>query len=498
VRTGALGDGERVSGTRIWGRAARAGLALGFALAVAGCGAEIYEERFAEREIDYYDDLYSATAVGADHLWVAGYFGSIYRTRDGGKSWTKLPSSTQKSIYGISFADEQNGWAIGRRGFIIHTTDGGDTWERQSTPRQPAQHMFAIHAIDASRAYMVGEWGGRYFTQDGGKTWEDHSFTVDESHPTFQYLTEFELEKFYNGETIYDDLYLNDVFFLDKNIGWIVGEYGLTYYTEDGGTTWEKGKILGDVVLGDIAFEAGSNEIPRERWKQLFGSAERLNEKEYLRVRIEGFLTEAELKAANGETYLADERAEAVRDFLEGEGVGQERIRLLNTTPLDQELIDMDAFARTKVSDVPLVKMKVIETPFLFDVKFEDETKGLVAGLGGVLLRTTDGGRTWRYSETDTRQALFAVGIGSNGPVAVGEKGVKRVSRDDGMTFERASANQFPQLFTYLRDLVFGDSQRGWIIGASGMVLRSSDGGATWHEILPPPAEGVAEDGIGE
>ena len=78
------------------------------------------------------------TAIGADHLWAAGYFGAIYRTTDGGKNWRKLNGLTDQSIYDISFADEKNGWAVGRRGFVIHTTDGGDTWELQTIDAQAA------------------------------------------------------------------------------------------------------------------------------------------------------------------------------------------------------------------------------------------------------------------------------------------------------------------------------------------------------------------------
>ena len=66
-------------------------------------------------DIDIYDDLYAASAVGEDDLWVAGYFGAIYRTRDAGETWTKLETPTEKSLYDISFADNRTGWVVGRR-----------------------------------------------------------------------------------------------------------------------------------------------------------------------------------------------------------------------------------------------------------------------------------------------------------------------------------------------------------------------------------------------
>jgi photosystem II stability/assembly factor-like uncharacterized protein len=464
---------------------------------LGGCQETVYEKKFGPGDIDVYDDLYSATAVEGTHAWAAGYFGTIYRTVDGGKVWRKLDSKTDKSLYGISFADEKNGWAVGRRGYIIHTTDGGDTWEVQETPRKPAQHLFSVHAIDANHAWIVGEWGGRYSTDDGGKTWQDHCFLVDETHPSFGYLTEFELEKFRQGEKIYDDLFFNDITFVDARHGWMVGEYGKIYRTEDGGANWEAAEIVGDVRLDPIEFPKLEKEIPRELWPQLFKAAERLQEKEYLRVALQGFMTADELRERSGETVLADERAEAVRDFLEGEGISQERIRVIGTTPLDQETVDMAAFARGKVREKAIVEIEVLETPFLFDVSFGDPQNGVIAGLGGVILRSDDGGKTWHYADSQSRQAFFAVGVGRAAVVAVGEKGLKRVSLDGGQTFNDPEKG-FPRLFTFMRDLQFGDSDTGWIVGAAGTVLRSSDGGLDWQQVLPPPKGGVPDEGPGE
>lgn len=486
------------SPARGWARfAGVAVVALGFSLISAGCAEEVFRERFDAGEIDYFDDLYAVTAVGSDHAWVAGYFGSIYRTSDAGKNWLKLPTDTQKSIYDISFADPKHGWAVGRRGYIISTRDGGDSWQRQSTPRDPAQHMFSVDAIDAQHAWIAGEWGGRYFTADGGKTWQDRSFVLTRDHPVFKYLTDFEVERFDAGETIYDDIYLNDVFFLDLQHGWMVGEYGFIFYTSDGGETWGKGKIIGDVTIDDFPFDVNSDEIPKERWSILFEAAERLNEKEYLRVRIEGFMTKAELAAAKGDTALADERAEGMRDFLEGEGVTQERLKLWNTTPFDQESTDMDAFRASKISETPQVRLEVLETPFLFDVKFQDVNRGLIGGLGGVILRSEDGGATWRYAESNSQLAFFGVGVGTQRAIAVGERGTRRTSADGGRTWQRLEKG-FPEVFTFMRDITFGTGDRGWIVGATGQVLRSSDGGVSWLQVLPQPEDGVPDEGAGE
>ena len=43
-----------------------------------------------------------------------------------------------------------------------------------------------------------------------------------------------------------------------------------------------------------------------------------------------------------------------------------------------------------------------------FSVRFQDEQNGLIAGLGGVILRSEDGGQTWSYRKVDRKQALAA------------------------------------------------------------------------------------------
>lgn len=462
---------------------------------------ESYEERYAEGEIDLPDDLYSVTAVGADHLWAAGYFGAIYRTTDAGKNWRKLDGMTDQSIYDIDFADEKSGWAVGRRGFVIHTTDGGDSWELQSIPRKPSQHLFAITAITPNTAWAVGDWGGRYYTSDAGKTWQDRSFLLTEDHPSFKYLSDDELDAFERGEKIYDDVFLNDVFFADDKRGWMVGEYGHIYRTEDGGENWDRGQIIGTVDFDEIVFPAGEKKVPKERWDQIFAATKILEQKPYLRIELEGLITAGELRA-RGDTFLADERADEIQKFLENEGINQDRIKIKNATPLDQEGVDMKAFAERKLSPVPALKIQVIETPFLFDVKFKDAENGLIAGLGGVLLRSADGGRTWTYLHSGSKQALFSGAFADANLIVVGEKGIRRISDDGGETFVRlgdeTGKGRFPaDKHGYFRDITCGTPSVCWMVGAGGNVLRSTDSGLSWFEILPVP-EQIPATGAGE
>jgi photosystem II stability/assembly factor-like uncharacterized protein len=156
------------------------------------------------------DNLYGTRFVSPADGWAVGAFGTIMRTRDGGKSWRPQVSRTVEHLYDVDFADPKHGWVVGRSGLVLHTADGGETWARQPTGLD--RHYFDVSALDAQRAWVIGDWGAIVATRDGGRTWEDRSLTRD--------------------------VILNGASWPDSQHGWIAGEAGTILVTTDGGTTW--------------------------------------------------------------------------------------------------------------------------------------------------------------------------------------------------------------------------------------------------------------------
>jgi photosystem II stability/assembly factor-like uncharacterized protein len=478
-------------------------IAAGFAsLALAGCHVLDFSPRHTPDQIDIYDDLFAVSVPDDDHAVAVGYHGAIYWTGDGGKTWNKGVSPTERLLYGVSMANSKSGWAVGQLGTILRTDDGGSTWQvQQNSKQKEGAHLFDVEAIDANTAWVVGEWGTRIRTRDGGKTWEDLSLTLDALSPLFVWLDPRDQEKIRRGEKVYEDVGLNNLYCLPapSKKCWIIGEFGYVFWSDDQGETWTRAAIVGDISLAPVDFAYNAIEIGDDARARIEEFAHAIRDQSYLKVQVEPFASEREIRtltAGGDPTPLFDliqARVDAANEILEGAGLLSDRINVPNKPPFDFEdfLADDPEFlnrylAGRKRASAQLL-IDVVQNPYLFTIRFQDEQRGLISGLGGLVLGTEDGGRTWRYGQIDRKQALYSVDFGGDRAIAVGEKGLSRFSSDGGVTWSEPSAGSFPQVFTFMRDLAFEPHRRvGYVVGQQGLILRTTDGGQSFVPVLPP------------
>jgi photosystem II stability/assembly factor-like uncharacterized protein len=114
----------------------------------------------------------------------------------------------------------------------------------------------------------------------------------------------------------------------------------------------------------------------------------------------------------------------------------------------------------------------------------------IVVGDSGTILRTDDGGKSWKRPvlNFELKPSLLAMAFTSPlGAVAVGENGAIVRTSDGGQTWALVTPTATPN---HLRAVTFADAMIGIAVGDAGTILRTQDGGKTWHR-PKAPSEGV-------
>jgi photosystem II stability/assembly factor-like uncharacterized protein len=117
--------------------------------------------------------LYDITFVDPDHAWVAGEFGVILASTDGGQTWHSQNSGVEETLFGVAFADQQHGWAVGLDATLLSTTDGGISWRKQEieTPKGFSPALYAV-AVLGNYGWAIGDKGYLLSSKDAGATWQ--------------------------------------------------------------------------------------------------------------------------------------------------------------------------------------------------------------------------------------------------------------------------------------------------------------------------------------
>lgn len=156
--------------------------------------------------------------------WIISIRGEIFRTRDGGVTWTlqnMLPSGGLRSL---GFANATKGWlgTLRKEDVFFTTSDGGANWiEVQNIPDPKPEGICGISVVNESVVYASGRFSGAprvIKTNDGGQSWQ-----------TFD-LSDLALA-------------LVDCYFFSPDSGFVVGAVSDDYharilFTADGGRNW--------------------------------------------------------------------------------------------------------------------------------------------------------------------------------------------------------------------------------------------------------------------
>ncbi len=187
---------------------------------------------------------------------------NFYKTIDGGTSWVLISSlSSYRSINNFTFIDESLGYAATGGtygGQVLKTEDGGNTWEFLNNGYELIDEgITSIFFINKDIGFISGGFNRKKVmkTTDGGVNWTQVSNQI---FGQIQFVNEQigygnRIGNYYSAmyKTIdggntwnisieFEGEDINDFHFVDKNNGYFVGDQGLIYKTNDGGTNWQE------------------------------------------------------------------------------------------------------------------------------------------------------------------------------------------------------------------------------------------------------------------
>ncbi len=119
----------------------------------------------------------------------------------------------------------------------------------------------------------------------------------------------------------------------------------------------------------------------------------------------------------------------------------------------------------------------------LRDVVFINATTGWAVGVGGYVLKTSDGGENWTPQTSGTSQTLYGVDfVDASKGWAVGDAGTVRVTSNGGASWSGQTSGTSQSL----RDVVFVNATTGWLVGNAGVVRKTTNGGGDWSRQSAP------------
>ncbi len=373
--------------------------------------------------------IYDICFTDALHGWACGNGGAVYRSTDGGRTWSTQALGSIATLSGIFFLDDLRGWVVSIEGDLHRSTDGGLSW--QPVLDDPSySNLNTVWFADAQEGWVLG---GRTIlhTRNGGASWEQLS------PPS--------------------GTWMQKAFFLDRGHSWGVGDGKNIVHTTDGWQTSQTQILIGTgtrlwgvgasdpqhaMAVGEFGIllstaDAGSHWVERQS-----GAAGYTN-----RITVND----------PAHAWGANDGGDVVWTATGGSVWRRSRVA------------GFDQYGR------------------VLDVDFEDDNRtgwavGVSSSFGGdtgTISKSVDGGRTWqvRYTAPPGSEFRAVATLDASTVVAAGfvytHSGLVVRSEDGGTTW----SNVTPPVY-YYSSLDFLDANTGWMSGAA--IYKTTNGGRTW------------------
>jgi photosystem II stability/assembly factor-like uncharacterized protein len=359
------------------------------ALFVGACHRAVELPPLPQRLIATTDKFFDVWPTSPTRAFIVGDRGKVLLTEDGGLSFRRINIGTSLAVFGIRMVDAQDGYLCGQDGLIMRTSDGGMTWERLNS--RTHLFIFSLSFPDRLHGFFVGDRALVLSTTDGGESFFKRQLERIFPPRIRDYALPYEAPVLYGVD------------FVDDARGWIVGEFGRIWYTDNGGRSWQEQQ---GSLVDQWKRPLGPNDDPRLKdflLPTMFSVSFR-NKDQGAASGLEGwvietddggrhwsFMHQAPAPGAPPDSLVPGAPQSPPRDplfaiqlFGASDGI---TVGLTGTV-----LRRAPGGAWARDANVPAL-------PFpLSQVRFFDNKHGWIVGYGTILY-TGDGGKTWRFCQ---------------------------------------------------------------------------------------------------
>lgn len=425
----------------------------------------------------------------------SGGLGYLYRSIDGGISWSRTETIRSSNLNAVHFYNDQTGFAAGEDGRLLKTTNKGNNW--QIIPTGLNADFKTVHFSNASTGYGLTSSGQFNKTINGGTLWTSSNAPAGTQAIYFSsssagYAGGATLHKTINGGSAWipvtttnlPSVTITEIYFSDADNGKLLLANGSIYTAINASTT---------TATWQLAYSNAAN--PVKSFSFISGTTGyALNQSgEVLKTTNGGTSWIKQSNApASGITDISF--ATASEGYLSGQDG-----KLYGTVN--------GGASWTEVSN------SLLSLP-LNAVALSGAT-AYATGDAGLALKSTNGGASWQQLKTATSKALLSVSTTNGTSVAIGGKaGLVLKSTNGGVSFapltagtsdllhaanngttsyfsgeDYTIANENGQLVTVpeapddLNGINFKPgSQNGLAVGEKGKIARTTNGGAFWNK----------------
>ncbi|NUN09306.1 MAG: T9SS type A sorting domain-containing protein [Ignavibacteriaceae bacterium] len=423
-----------------------------------------------------------AALPGGKVLFV-GDNNTVLTTTDNGTNWNVIyPDAVNRSrdIYEVDFVNAQVGYASGTNGLLFKTTDGGVTWDTLSTGL--AITFWYLDFIDADTGYVVGSSAKALKTTNGGATFTEIPigstsaviYDVRVVRPDLIYLgtssatpgrllkstdygtTFLPVAGYTSTQTVREILFVND------NLGF-TGTSGYTINrTTDGGATWTE-QDLGTGTIYDIVF-----------FDTLNGAA----------------------AGADGNVFVTSDGGVTWNILQTGLGAGANVYAIFKGTNPNELFAGTYGGRIARSTDKGLTWTILSQSLTLEEIRNVEYLNGKLYLCGGSttaadslgeVFRSDNEGATWTKLPFNPKYRIYTMDWINDNVAYFGVRsgtGIYKTT-DGGVTATALSPGIMSSTGIWY-DIQFLNESVGYAAGSSGVMVKTTDGGATWTEVVDP------------